>query len=508
MEGEGWSSPPPSRNAPDTTTTRHAAPFPPVTPAPPMFLIDAHGRSRMLLALALLLHSIVVEPPRAPTRLRSPHLVDSTHVSVSRAADADGDSRSCFSPSPAIISGALAAAFSDAAAVHAYYPSGGADATSPLRVSSRADFCLLVLVQQPLRFRAHAQRTLDMPMVLPNPGTDALPATDQTSMDEYPRPDGSVPDDLIIRLVAETAAGAPVEIAVSGAINSTLRLISSPDGVTASADAQRGGSSTVRVAVSTSTETLIPAYYEWHSTPRFTVYSGVVRGALLDNFLRAAGGAVVNAGLAVRVEHPAFSWNSNPTKTMYPCSGQGNPSCGAFDDAWPMTRARLPLYASLVLPVLPLSIDPAVVSFAPRPACNAASLNGRGGMWVPSAVPGALPRTPTGPWWRADTCDLRQFTGLEVAQCFKHRAPTVAFFGDSHMRRHFKDFVGRSNRVLNFMSSKISPFGIEKTTSPTNGAVERERDDSAAAAELRSGVDSTWCKKRFDDIDCRCSDEA
>ena len=365
----------------------------------------------------------------------------------------------------------------------------------PLRLGASEELCLLLLVQQPSALEGWEQREMDLPFFVPDSRFDAQPSTRMTLASFYPTGVG-VPDDLLLRL---HASGAEVDL------NASLTLLTPPSG------APGGGSGGLQWHATVQKQQ--PggvAQFEWHSPPIFTAYAGAVGLEALWRLRRsmaaAKGSAQMEVNLIARVEHTVFSWNSAPRRSLYPCSGSNsNPSCGAFDDVGPFTNARLPVYSPLLLPLVsfvwgggegvPTPAPPSPAD-APQPCPT-----GMTGVWALENSAGAVPRSPTGPFWRPTHCNAAPITGKVLSTCIRKRYPYIVLLGDSHIRRHFKEIMGRSSKMADYYAA---PF---VSGSPPSGEGARVSDvDSKVAAAVMEGTASSWCLSREDQVDCTCSD--
>ena len=171
-----------------------------------------------------------------------------------------------------------------------------------------------------------------------------------------------------------------------------------------------------------------------------TVYECVLGDAALAALARvsvASGGTRGATRIAVvaSVEHASFSWHAQAR------SKHGDDA--QFDETGGYPDALLAHYAPAALPELTIDMRgvaaaAARAAVAARPPCERADAPGA---WVPTAEPGALGPAADGRFWRAHDCAFT--TGL-TPRCLLPRFRSARFFGDSHVRRAWKDMRGRA----------------------------------------------------------------
>jgi len=430
--------------------------------------------ARAALTLGLLLNAALFDvAPPAPPALRRARA--RRGVPPAPAPPPPPPPHACAAPPPALLAAALAAARADEGAVLLAAPAGGAaaagagSAAAPLALAAGGDVCVLLLIQQPASVAVWEHRELDLPFVVPDDRFDEVPRAGTAPASDYPAAAGAPPDDFLLRVRAR--GGAEVD---AGA---RLALLTPPGG----APGGGGGARPWPAAAAP-----LPAGAAWHAPPRFTAYAGAVAGAAFERARAAAGGGggggPLAGALAAHVERAAWTWNAGPSRTLHadrtrdPFPGEGD-----FDDLRGFERARAPRFAPADVEPLNFTLVgapppppplPPPAARAGAPACATADR----GVWARAPSPGALARAPGGPWWRPDACDARAFSPAAVARCLA-RTPRALFLGDSHMRRHFKDLVGRSSKIAD----------LRGALPPAPGA-------------------SWWCVGREAEVDCACAD--
>ena len=484
--------------------------------------------ARALLALALVAHSRVgvddgIEPPALLREIRG-----------ASSADMEAPGLRCLRPSSADVEAAVASASSDDAAALLVYgagPRGVSGAGDALLVASGDDLCFLLVVQQPASIAVHLHRPIDLPGVLPDAWQEDPPHEGSSAASMYPHPPGACPDDVMLRLYAsdgpqDVAFGA-AEVTGGSSLDGsdTFVLLTPTEGIAGggnplSLSTQRLQSMWLTSSVRATS--LAAARATWHTPPRFTAYAGVVPPAVLTRLAALAGmmsnatGSVewpLHVALAVHVEHAAFTWASGPPRTAHACSGGDNGGCGlasSMDDVGVYKQAHLPIYAPVVLP--PAHVRVARTPTPMRrllPPCEAGA-NLQHGFWAPSVAPGRLSHAVNGLSWYAEGCALKAFDPAATGQCLASVSPShIAFVGDSHIRRHFKDLIGRGSTAL-YAWMRATPA----TGSPLSAnAVAVLAADARALASDAASTRSSWCGggvsgARYGDVDCLCSDIA
>jgi hypothetical protein len=485
--------------------------------------------TRALISLTLLLHLAVfdLEPPHPL------HPYARLRPTLSAASSAALPQRAAATPAPApapvvhpcpslfpadILSAALGSlTASDGAALRVFPASqlqgGGGDNTpagAAPRVGASEELCALLLVQQPASIAAWLQREMDLPYLMPNENNDVYPAMDRAGSRSYNHV--GAPDDVLLRLTA--GAGAEVHI------NASLRLLTPPEG------AEGGGGARGWWWHAAAALPVIEGFTAPHTPPMFTAYAGTVdRGALWQ--LHSAAGAAsaaaapLPAALVAHVEHPLWSWNSGPRRTLFPCSGEGNPGCGAWDDVGDFKSALGPFYAPLNPMEAPFSFAGGALrggggSGGPAVPCARAlgpvqCATATQGFWTSEASAGAIPLRKGGPYWRPAACDAAAFSNAHVSACLRSRFPKTMLVGDSHMRRHFKDLIGRSAALMDYYAARIEGGILVGAAGPPTATEEGklvEAREVAVGESISGAAHSMWCWGREEDFDCTCSDAA
>lgn len=420
-----------------------------------------------------------------------------------------------------------------AAAVRLSSSSARANAMVPPHIAALDEvLCILIAVQQPASINVYSNRQMEIPWDL---GDDRFWGEfgiySQATVGYYPHPVGSLPDDVLLRLsmggdLNNDAGGGErtpyTELPLPA--NETVTLITPLGGIEKTdSKNQRIASSTGWTVIATNDPLLAPAEAIWFTPPRFTVYSGAVPRSALARLATAHGGGgganvkPLRATLVARIEHPAFTWASGAKRTLHGCSGgDENGGCPDFDDI-EAPKAADAVYAPAVVPAAPFTFSfnedgdgdggaTKTKKMTPTPCAGK-------GYWSRHASPGAIalpsgdgwPGTPPSLWWHDDACPLREFTNGQASECIAAAASPLAMVGDSHIRRHFKDMLGRGADVLAWYGyANVVSFGGEDARQ-----VEHVRLTNAAMLEAASKSSiSPWCLGRFQDIDCQCSDVA
>lgn len=524
-----------------------------------MFLSAWSQRARLLLAIALVAHSRIGVNDGVVVQRKG-------IASSSGAGDAFGTSAAaptgglrCLRPSAADVAAAVTSSSADDAAALLVYGAGrgggiarAGDGSTPLAVAEGDDVCFLLLVQQPMSVAVHMHRPMDKVGVLPDDWDEEQPRKGGSFASQYPHPEGAVPDDVLLRLHAGVNNGAveatrevagAAEVAGGSSLDGsdTFVLLTGLEGIVGNHSGSSSGNNSNTaphahgpwLTASVRVASLKAASATWHSPPRFTAYAGAVPAAAVARLAAAAAKGIGNgtsdaplcAALGVHVEHSAFTWASGPPRTAYACSGGENGGCSlaaSFDDVGVFKHAHLPLYAPVVLPLAHFTVmrprtlarapAPASTLFAsspplpPQPPCPANTI--LQGYWAPSGSPGGLSHATNDLSWHATGCALRAFDTAAAGACLARVSPPhIAFVGDSHVRRHFKDLHGRGSAAL---------LAWWRATAIT-GSPHNADADAVLAADARAldvvSTRSTWCGSgtggvRYSDVDCACSDVA
>jgi hypothetical protein len=391
-------------------------------------------------------------------------------------------------------------------------PGGSALADAPVRplaLGPSEELCVLLLVQQPRLLAGWLQREMDLPYLMPNENNDVYPALASATSDSYNHV--GLPDDVLIRLAGGVDAEMPV--------NASLRLLTAPEGEAAGAGAGAGAGWWWHAK---SDQPGLTGFTESHTPPRFTAYAGVVGVSALARLRVAAGrgsgggAGVLPAALVAHVEHTMWSWNSGPRRTLFPCSGDGNPSCGAWDDVGHFKSALGPYY----IPHAPMWANFSLEGGVSGGYSEGGGGRGGGavqcatatqGYWTTEYLNGSLALRPGGPYWHPTACDAAAFSNAHISACLRSRFPNSLLLGDSHMRRHFKDLIGRSATIADYYEGRITGPVLTPHAGPPEASEEGrlvEAREVGIGEGMRKASFSMWCHGREEDVDCTCSDLA
>ena len=140
---------------------------------------------------------------------------------------------------------------------------------------------------------------------------------------------------------------------------------------------------------------------------------------------------IIRMNISVRIDHTAFSWHSQ-AKSKWPVES-------GFDELDGAPNAILALHTPHVLHKLkiefPYSLLGGVIPY--RPLCERAD---EPGAWVKVPDAGTLGPSADGRWWRAHSCVYS--AAIHTPKCIGPRFGGARIFGDSHMRRAWKDLKG------------------------------------------------------------------
>jgi hypothetical protein len=213
-----------------------------------------------------------------------------------------------------------------------------------------------------------------------------------------------------------------------------------------------------------------------HATVYACTIGGVAIGALGRVALHDDSGVV---NVTVRIEHTAFSWNAQ-ARSRWPADNTFDEFAGAPDA---LLACYVPRVASpLRLKFGSLKIADASAALCMQPHLSNSTVAARRalceradapGAWVAASEPGAIGPSRDGRWWRAHDCVFH--TPRLVPRCLASKWSGVAFFGDSHIRRAWKDLIGLT---------------------PPHKPVVRTNVSTASA----------WCAGREDSRPCICED--
>jgi hypothetical protein len=192
-----------------------------------------------------------------------------------------------------------------------------------------------------------------------------------------------------------------------------------------------------------------PLFVTVPASTHATVYACELAGAaVLDALARAKRAAIQHGGgvdIFVRVEHTAFSWHSQARSRW--------PDTDGFDEFGGAPKAFLAMHDPRIAPPLHLLLDTLAAGAVEEAAGRSSGTKSskiRGlceradapGTWVPSPEEGALGPSHDGRWWRANDCIFA--APRLTPHCLAAHWGTggAAFFGDSHVRRAWKDLRG------------------------------------------------------------------
>ena len=491
-----------------------------------------------LLLLSLLLHLYVFD-------FEAPHPLHPfvPHLKASAAAPV----RASFQPAPpadfpcpftapaAFLPAALGALTAKDGAALRVFPASqlGSPPTRDPHVGASEELCVLLAVQQPEKIAAWLQREMDLPYLMPNENNDVYPALASAGAANYHHV--GLPDDVLFRLASGDA-----EVFV----NVSLGLLTPAEGAPAGSSGGGGGGAAGGRGwwAAVAQLGMVDSGFTFSGDPPlFTAYWGRVDRDALARLRGAIGpaaarvGAPLPARLAVHVEHPLWSWNSGPRRSLYPCSGEGNPACGAWDDVGSFNSALGPFYAPLTTMAAAFDVDfeggggagdfdfeggggagagggSALATGAKRGSpspgrvqCATATT----GYWTREASNGTIALREGGPYWRPTGCHAVPFTNAQASACMRSRYPNAMLLGDSHMRRHFKDLMGRSATLLDWYSAPIrNVLAGTLPKEPTEHGLLVEKEEARIVAAFPGLSYSMWCHGREEDWDCTCSDAA
>jgi hypothetical protein len=137
--------------------------------------------------------------------------------------------------------------------------------------------------------------------------------------------------------------------------------------------------------------------------------------------------------LLIRIDHTAFSWHSQ-SKSKWPIESE-------FDELQGAPNAFLALHTPRLLPPLKIIVPTSIVNdvIPIRLLCERADERGA---WVNDYEAGTLGPSADGRWWRAHSCVYSSV--VHTPKCIGSRFSGARIFGDSHMRRAWKDLKGLS----------------------------------------------------------------